>query len=90
MGSEVVVTLRAEGFSCDFELPANICLKELYPRLLKVLKKMDAKSFRDYSGIVLEIEGAGMLEQTATLLDYGVKSGYYLDIVRKEKYDDFR
>ena len=89
METEVVITLRAEGFSCDFELPANVCLAELYPRLLKALKKTDFDYFRDYCGIILEISGAGMLEQTATLSDYGVKTGYYLDIVRKEKYDDF-
>lgn len=89
MDDVILVTLRAENFVQDFELPANICLAELYPRLLTVLKKLKGDSFKTFSGIILEIQGEGMLNKTVSLADYGVCTGCYLDIAREEKYYGF-
>lgn len=89
MAKTVVVTLRTASYCQDFVLPTDVVLGELYPRLIAVLHKTTGH-FSDYQSIILEINGAGLLDQTATLLDYGVCTGMYLDVVRKEKYDGFR
>lgn len=89
MKETVVVTLRAASYCQDFALPVSVPLRELYPRILDVLQNATSY-FTDYQSIILEINGAGLLDQTATLLDYGVCTGMYLDVVRKEKYDGFR
>ena len=86
----VVVTLRAPGFSGDFELPGTVPLRDLYPRLLSVLKKIHSSIFVPYRGIILETDGRGLLNKQATLFDYGICDGYSLDIVREEKYDGFQ
>lgn len=90
MAETVIVTLQAgEEFHGDYELPANVPLRDLYPRLLKVLQKTKEKFFWDYSAIVLELDGAGLLDESTTLLDYGVSTGSYLEVAKKEKYDGF-
>ena len=90
MAETVIVTLQAgDEFHGDYELPANVPLRELYPRLLKVLQKTKEKLFWDYSAIVLELDGAGLLDEDATLLDYGVSTGCYLEVTKSEKYDGF-
>lgn len=86
----VAVTLRAGEFSCDFELPNHVKLCELYPRILAALQKTNMRVFGEYNEIILETDGCGMLDLSATLRDYGICSGYDLDVVRKEKYDGFR
>ena len=90
MNNEVMVTLRAEGFSKDFILPTDVPLCELYPRLHKVLVAVNQRHFGGYSGVVLESEGAGLVNLRATLHDYGIRIGAYLDIAEKEKYHGFR
>lgn len=81
----VVVTLSAPEFSADFELPLNEPLAELYYRLLRVLHKT-YKDFCVFEGIVLEKNGAGMINQSATLADYGVHDGEILSIADAIKY----
>lgn len=89
MAHTVLVTLRIGAFCQDYEIPDNVKLQELYPRLLAVLKK-ENMMFRSFRGIILELDGAGLLDTTATLADYGVCTGYYLDVVKEEKYDGLR
>ena len=90
MAETVIVTLQAgDEFHGDYELPADIPLRELYPRLLGVLQKTKKKVFWDYSELILELDGAGLLDENATLTDYGICTGCYLEIVKKEKYDGF-
>ncbi len=86
---KVIVTLRAEDFEKDFELPCSIPLGELYPRLTAALYETSAMKFGDYTGVVLEKDGAGLLDQKATLMDYGICTGSILEIARKEKYNGF-
>ena len=84
----VLVTLQAEGFSKDFSLPADTALADLYPRLLSALRNVDEQHvFADYTRIVLESEDGGLLNESATLADYGVRDGWYLSIASKERYD---
>lgn len=85
----VIVTLRMGDFEKDFELPCRIPLAELYPRLTAALQETSVKRFGDFTGVILEKDDAGLLDETATLLDYGIRTGCILDIVRKEKYDGF-
>jgi len=89
MNDTIIVTLRAWDFEKDFELPCRIPLSELYPRLTAVLQDISAMKFGDYTGVILEKDAAGLLNEDATLSDYGVVTGETLDIVRKEKYDGF-
>ena len=90
MMNMVLITLQADAFYADFELPADIKLHALYPRLLQALKAENPHQFERFTAIILEKEGAGLLDEDANLLDYGIRSGDYLDVVRKEKYDGFR
>lgn len=85
----VVVTLKAEGFEKDVELPCRVRLGELYPRLTAALQHASGMKFGALTGVVLEKEGAGMLDLRATLLDYGVCTGSILEIVEREKYNGF-
>ena len=87
MNETVLVTLRVKGFSQDYELPCNIELAELYPRLREALKQ--TRKFLDEldvcDEIVLETEGHRLSNSSATLSDYGIRSGNILNIVRKEE-----
>lgn len=89
MNNTIVVTLKAEEFEKDFELPCHIPLCELYPRLTAALQKTSPMKFGDYTGVILEKDEAGLLKENASLSDYGIVTGGILDIVRKEKYDGF-
>lgn len=83
MTEEVVVTLCSEEYSCDYSLPANVKLEELYPRLLKVLQNEISGMFKDWEEMLLQTEEGTLLDLSATLYDYGICSGYYLTIVQK-------
>ena len=85
MEETVVVTLRSGAYREDYEIPTNVPLGQLYPRLLKILKKRNSM-FETYGGILLEYNHGGMLDLNATLADYGVLRGGYLDVVREEMY----
>lgn len=85
MEETVVVTLQCASYREDYELPTNVPLGELYPRLLAVLKKR-SDVFSSYLAIILEYNHAGMLDRTATLADYGILRGHYLDVVQEELY----
>lgn len=89
MTDRIVVTLKRDAYCQDYELPGKTSLYDLYPRLLAVLQKDDPQLFEDINAIVLEIDGAGMLDESASLFDYGICTGAKLDIVEKNKYDNF-
>ena len=88
MTDEIVVTLRTEdGFCSDFSLPANVKLGDLYPRLLTALQKTKGSLFGEWRDILLETEEGALLDRSATLYDYGICSGYYLNIVQEDPDD---
>jgi len=87
MGNEVVVTLQADAFSRDFVLPATVKLKDLYPRLLAALQNASSTRFASWKGVLLETDVGAFLDLEATLQDYGVVTGNYLNIV-EEDWDD--
>ena len=89
MAETAIVTLRLESYCKDYELPVKVPLGELYPRLLTVLQEKSSR-FGEYNNIVLEYRKCGMTDKTATLADYGVVSGVYLDIAREEEYHGIR
>lgn len=90
MAKTIVVTLQSKQYSQDFELPATVPLHELYPRLTEALHKAAGTQFQDFSSVILEKDGAGLLDEAASLADYGVCDGCILNVVRKEKYNGFR
>lgn len=84
MTTEIIVTLQSEGFCSDFSLPANVALGELYLRLLAALKKISPACFDEWSSILLAGQDGILADESATLFDYGVCSGWYLNVLRKE------
>lgn len=89
MTDKVVVTLKTEDFSRDYELPWSVNLGELYPRVLNALQETSGRVFRKYTGIVFELDGYGLLNRNASLSDYGVCTGFSLTVVPEKKYDGF-
>ena len=72
MIDKVIVTVNAENqaFVVDMELPANIPVKELVPKLLETLKEIEPSKFRNleklsliYNGVILS--GSSTLESEA-------------------------
>lgn len=82
MANEIVITLYTEGFSKDFELPANTKLGQLYPRLLAVLQRMSEKTFGQWQILLLESEDGVLIDEDATLYDYGIHTGCRLRITQ--------
>ena len=83
MTDEVVVTLSSDGYICDYALPANVKLEELYPRLLNVLQSENCGIFENWKEILLQTDEGTLLDLSATLFDYGICTGYYLTVVQK-------
>ena len=81
---EVVVTLQSDSFNRDFLLPANVKLKELYPRLLKALKNASSTRFADWKGVILKTDEGFLDDVEATLSGYGICTGNYLDLVEED------
>ncbi len=89
MAETVLVSLHGMGIDGDYELPARLPLRDLYPRLFHALRYENSTACKNCSGIILEQNGRGLLLEAVTLLDYGIRSGSTLEIVGKEKYDGF-
>lgn len=89
MTDKIVVTLKAKDFCRDFELPWRVKLGELYPRVLNALQETSGRVFGDYSGVIFELDGCGLLDRDANLSDYGVCTGCSLTVVPEKKYDGF-
>lgn len=85
----IVVTLQTRSYSKDFELPADQPLGKIYPRVLDALRTDIFPDLGEVSSIVFELNGKGMIDETATLSDYGVCTGAYLSVVSKDKYRGF-
>ena len=81
---EVVVTLQSDNFNRDFLLPANVKLKELYPRLLKALQNASSTRFAEWKGVMLETADGALTDMEATLADYGICTGKYLYLVEED------
>ena len=81
---EVIVTLRYEKFSRDFSLPANVKLKELYPRLLKALQKASSSRFSEWKGVMLGTAEGVLSDPEGTLSEYGICTGMYLNLIEEE------
>ena len=81
---DVLVTLQTDNFSRDFMLPANIKLKELYPRLLNALQSASSTRFADWKGVILETDEGAFTDLEATLSDYGVCTGKYLNLAEED------
>ena len=89
MTNSIIVTLKVNQYAEDFELPGNEKLQELYPKLFDLLQMTRPDIFKQYRGVVLEVNGCGLVDLSATLFDYGICSGMYMDIVNSEKYEGF-
>lgn len=85
MNNTIIVTLKASGFEKDFELPNNVRLRELYPRLTSALQSTSSECFGDYETVLLELGESALLTEDATLSDYGVCTGSVLKVVGKRE-----
>lgn len=85
MNGRIIVTIRMDSFQRDMELPETLPLRTLCVQLLELLKQADARLFRTMDEIALAVDGMPMLNCGASLKDYGVYNGAYLDIVPIEK-----
>lgn len=80
MENAVIVTLRDDSFSCDMELPCNIALQELYPRMIVALKSVDETRYGNLQELCFKKENRYLLDEGRTLRDYGICTGMYLDL----------
>lgn len=85
MNGRIIVTIRMDSFQRDMELPETLPLRTLCVQLLELLKQTDARLFRTMDEIALAVDGMPMLNGSASLKDYGIYNGAYLDIVPIEK-----
>lgn len=85
MNGRIIVTIRMDSFQRDMELPETLPLRTLCVQLLELLKQADARLFRTMDEITLAADGMPMLNRGASLKDYGIYNGTYLDIVPVEK-----
>ena len=82
MIDKVIITVNAEsqGFSVDMELPAQLPVKELAPKLLETLREVEPNRFSSLEKLSLIYDGA-MLSDEATLESEAIWDGKIL-IVR--------
>lgn len=83
MAKNVIVTVRYRHFARDMELPAQLCLSDLCGKLLAALKNADDSLFRDITRLLLLHDGRWLADGAATLADYGIQTGDFLDIARE-------
>ena len=82
MIEDVIITVNAENqkFTADMELPAQLPVKDLAPKLLETLKEIDPNKFRGLEKLSLIYDGV-ILSESATLESEAVWAGKTL-IVR--------
>ena len=82
MIDNVIVTVNSENqrFSVDMELPAQLPVADLAPKLLETLKEIDSSKFRNLEKLSLIYNGV-ILPDNATLESEAVWDGKIL-IVR--------
>lgn len=80
MARNVIVTVRYKRFSQDMELPAQLRIEELCEKLLETLKSADNYTFDSFERIILLHNGFCLADADAALEDYGIQTGYFLDI----------
>ena len=86
MSMSIIVTLNAGSISDDFQLPADMPLKELSSLLMNGLKSMSPAEFKDKKHLLLVYKQQGLLNMSKTLSEYGVYDGAILDVVFVEEY----
>ena len=80
----VVVTIACEKKERDYELPCLVRLKELYPRILAVMREDNPGAFDGTRAIVFRRTDGFLCDPEATLADYGVQTGAKLELIREE------
>lgn len=81
MGESVIVTIRKNRFCQDVELPGDLPLGELKPKLLELLKHTNAMLFGGWESVLLLHDGKALLDDRLALCDYGILSGFYVDVM---------
>ena len=82
MAKSVIVTVRHKQFVQDMELPVQLCITELCEKLLETLKSADRSTFYRFEKLIILHDGFCLADGTATLEDYGIQTGYFLDIAQ--------
>lgn len=83
MPKNVIVTVRYHQFDKDIELPTQLCIGELSEKLLETLKGADNYTFHSFEKILLLHDGFCLADEAATLEDYGIQTGYFLNVERR-------
>lgn len=86
MSMSIIVTLNAGSISDDFQLPADMPLKELSSLLMNGLKSMSPAEFKDKKHLLLLYERQALMNMSKTLSEYGICDGAILDVVFAEEY----
>lgn len=83
MSDKVVLTMVLPNCEKDFELPATIPLRELYPRMLVVLSRMFPEDYAKCSGITFRNETGLLDDPDVSLAGCGVRTGCRLSVICK-------
>ena len=85
MIAAVIVTVKVAGTGVqyDMELPADIPLKDLSPKLLVALKGLEGKLFLGVERIKVMFDAEGRyLKEKETLVDVGIWDGSMITVER--------
>jgi hypothetical protein len=74
-----IVTVVAEDFEADLEIPSQVAFEKIKDKLLKILKMLDGKKFQDWQTCSLCYRGR-ILADNETLAGVGAFDGTCLTV----------
>ena len=80
---QIIVTVcdRPSGYRQDMEIPTGVPAKQLLDDITQALMGYEPSLRWDLSQIALSVPRLGLLEESETALEAGVRNGEYLYIV---------
>lgn len=87
MKNSIIVTVKTNRDTVDMELPCLLPIKELSKLLLNAMQTLEPTQFGRMNGIWIIHNGKYLLDETASLSDYGIVDGDYISIAEmKDSY----
>lgn len=80
MKHSIIVTVRFGSRAVDMELPCRMPIGLLSKRLLNALQILNPIQFGDMHGLWIAHKGRYLLDEDASLDDYGICDGDYLTV----------
>ena len=80
MKNSIIVTVKFGGNSEDMELPYRLPIRLLSKRLLNALQTLNPIQFGHMHGLWIVHQGRYLLDEDASLQDYGMCDGDYLTV----------